>query len=178
VARLSRWPAGCLCWAGSIYTYGKCRLLLPRRCSHSTLRSRTAAAIDESPGGACAQQRMVSCCFRHNRKSLLRQQFYQGGISAISAAISLGLAAYAVLAKDRPSGRAKKRDPMRTRRQENQVISKVEVRELSPVAHATGLFLFFGPDVPTVAGVVKRSVQASIRSAIGREPLWSCGDRP
>ena len=45
---------------------------------------------------------------------IFRGMHYQGGISVISAAISLGLAAYVVLAKDHSSERVKKPDPTRT----------------------------------------------------------------
>ena len=74
------------------------------------MRPWVAIAVDADDGNACASDRMGQHPFRHYRQSRLGEQLYQGGLSVVPTALSLGLAEYVVLAKIDQLQRSRKKD--------------------------------------------------------------------
>jgi hypothetical protein len=99
VARLSRGGAGCVCRDDPFDPRRECRLFLPGRRVAGSLGQGTAASLHASHRGASPQQGLDLDCIRHDRQHRLRQQLHQGGLPALPAALSVGMAAYSILAK-------------------------------------------------------------------------------
>ena len=91
-------PSG-LCRRRPVDARLQCGIFLSCRRVEETLRQRPSIAPDARIGNSRARQWMELHYFGYHRQSGLRQQFHPGRLSAVPAAISVGVAEHALLAQ-------------------------------------------------------------------------------
>jgi hypothetical protein len=99
VARLSRRETGRFCRRRTVNARPQCGVFLSRRRVEKTLRKPPPIEADACAGIARETYWMALHCFGYHRKSRVGEQFYSGGLSDVSAAISVGVAEHALLAQ-------------------------------------------------------------------------------